>query len=212
MNALALLLADGRFPAGGHTHSGGVEAAVGDGRITDEVSLASYLAGRLATAGRVGAGLAAAACSGEHPVEEVDREAAARIASPALRHASRVQGRCLLRAAGAVLAIPMPAEELHHAVAIGVVARAAGMSAVEAARWAAYESVTGAATAAVRLLGLDPFGVWRGVGALAAQIEAIAIAASSSHGPLRELPACSAPLLDVGAERHALQEVRLFAS
>ena len=29
-----LLLADGRFPAGGHTHSGGMEVAVADGQQT----------------------------------------------------------------------------------------------------------------------------------------------------------------------------------
>ena len=31
--AALLLLADGRFPAGGHVHSAGIEAAVGDGRV-----------------------------------------------------------------------------------------------------------------------------------------------------------------------------------
>lgn len=33
--AALLVLADGRFPAGGHAHSGGAEAAVRAGRITD---------------------------------------------------------------------------------------------------------------------------------------------------------------------------------
>ncbi len=206
MNALALLLADGRFPAGGHAHSGGVEAAVSDGRITDVASLAGFLAGRLATAGRVGAALAAAACSGQRPLALLDAEAAARIASPALRHASRVQGRALLRAASSVLGVAMPAAELHFAVAIGAVARAAGLTPVDAARWAAHESITGPATAAVRLLGLDPFSVWREVADLAPPVDEIAAAV---HG---YLPACAAPLLEIGAERHALQEVRLFAS
>ena len=32
----AFLLADGRFPAGGHVHSAGVEAAVADGRVHDD--------------------------------------------------------------------------------------------------------------------------------------------------------------------------------
>ncbi|MEU7048105.1 urease accessory protein UreF, partial [Streptomyces eurythermus] len=35
--AALLVLADGRFPAGGHAHSGGAEAAVKAGRITDPV-------------------------------------------------------------------------------------------------------------------------------------------------------------------------------
>ncbi|MDP9388377.1 MAG: urease accessory protein UreF, partial [Actinomycetota bacterium] len=47
----ALLLADGRFPAGGHAHSAGVEAAVADGRVGDVASLAAFARGRLWTAG-----------------------------------------------------------------------------------------------------------------------------------------------------------------
>ena len=37
--AALLLLADGRFPAGGHAHSGGVEAAVTHGAVHDTDSL-----------------------------------------------------------------------------------------------------------------------------------------------------------------------------
>ena len=205
MNALALILADGRFPNGGHTHSGGVEAAVADGRIADEADLAAFLAGRLAIAGKVAAGLAAAACEGAMDRDRLEREASARIASPALRQASRVQGRHLLRAATKVLGAALPVE-LHHAVAIGVVAQAAGLSPVEAARWAAQESISGPATAAVRLLGLDPFSVWAAVGRLSAEVDRIATQAPGC------LAACSAPLLDIAAERHAGQEARLFAS
>src|SRR5436305_7446170 len=98
-----LLLTDGRFPAGGYAHSGGVEAAVMAGRVTGVDTLAVFLAGRLTTAGRVAAALAAAACAGAHGVLAVDAEASARIPSPALRAASRTQGRQLLRTARAVL-------------------------------------------------------------------------------------------------------------
>ena len=56
----AFLLADGRFPAGGHVHSAGVEAAVADGRVHDEESLAAYMRGRLLTAGLTDAALAVA--------------------------------------------------------------------------------------------------------------------------------------------------------
>ncbi|MDP8970441.1 MAG: urease accessory protein, partial [Actinomycetota bacterium] len=47
----ALLLADGRFPSGGHAHSLGLEAAVADGRVRDLDTLGAFAAGRLATAG-----------------------------------------------------------------------------------------------------------------------------------------------------------------
>ncbi len=58
-----LLLADGRFPAGGHAHSGGAEAAVKAGRIHDAVTMAAFLTGRLHTTGLTAAALAAAASS-----------------------------------------------------------------------------------------------------------------------------------------------------
>ena len=62
MTAALLTLADSRLPAGGHTHSGGVEQAIAAGAIGDPASLALFLRRRLTTSGAVAAGLAAAAC------------------------------------------------------------------------------------------------------------------------------------------------------
>jgi len=45
MDALMLLLADSRFPAGGYAHSGGLEAAVEDGLGAGEVQ--AFVRGRL---------------------------------------------------------------------------------------------------------------------------------------------------------------------
>jgi urease accessory protein len=60
--AVALvLLTDSRLPAGGHAHSGGMEAALDAGLVHDPAGLAGFLRGRLWTAGLVAAGLAAAA-------------------------------------------------------------------------------------------------------------------------------------------------------
>lgn len=210
-----LLLTDGRFPAGGHAHSGGIEAAVMAGRVTGVDTLGVFLAGRLTTTGRVAAALAAAAAVPGQDLALLDAEAAARIPSPALRAASRVQGRQLLRTARAVLdGIPESRDELHLPVAMGVVCMATpGLDRVDAARWALYDAVSGPASAAVRLLGLDPFRVWGAVAALLPEAEAIAGDAAAGAGRLlKHLPSCSAPLLDVGAEHHAASEVRLFAS
>lgn len=212
-----LLLTDGRFPAGGHAHSGGIEAAVMAGRVTGVDTLAVFLAGRLLTTGRVAAALAAAACAGAHDLHALDAEAGARIPSPALRAASRVQGRQLLRTARAVLggtSLPEGVDELHHPVAMGAVCRAtAGVEPVDAARWATYDAISGPAGAAVRLLGLDPFAAWGIVSALMDDAEGIAMeAAAGATRPLDQVPSCSAPLLDIGAEHHAASEVRLFAS
>lgn len=95
--AALLVLADGRFPAGGHAHSGGAEAAVHAGRITGAASLEEFCRGRLHTAGLVAAALAASAALGVDPAA-LDVAADARTPSPALRAAARRLGRQLLRA------------------------------------------------------------------------------------------------------------------
>ena len=98
MTAALLTLADSRLPAGGHTHSGGVEQAIAAGVVTDPGSLATFLRRRLATSGAVAAGLAAAACGADAAtLAALDAEADARTPSPALRAASRQQGRGLVR-------------------------------------------------------------------------------------------------------------------
>lgn len=78
MNRAALfVLADGRFPAGGHAHSGGGEPAVAAGRIRDAATLEDFCRGRLHTAGLVAAALAAAAAAGHDPLQ-LDEAADAR--------------------------------------------------------------------------------------------------------------------------------------
>ncbi|MEZ7129922.1 urease accessory protein UreF [Nonomuraea sp. AD125B] len=214
-----LLLADSRLPAGGHAHSGGAERAIASGAVHDVPSLEGFLRGRLHTAGALAAALAAAAhAAAERPGWELlDEEADARTASPAQRAASRTQGRLLLRVARRV----WPAEALeelarrtpspHHPVALGVAAYAAGATAGEAALAAAYHAVSGPATAAVRLLGLDPVAVHALLAALGPDLAAVA-GRVHPPGSWAELPACSAPALDLLAEQHARAEIRLFVS
>lgn len=221
--AALLVLADGRFPAGGHAHSGGAEAAVKARRITGAASLESFCRGRLHTAGLVAASLAAAAVLGVDPVA-LDAAADARTPSPALRVAGRKLGRQLMRAARAA----WPSAELdalarefpkgaHQAVVLGVAARAAGLEAVDAAYCAAYESVSGAASATVRLLSLDPFDATGVLARLAPEVDLVADrAVEAARGVVDQgvdaLPAASAPLLEISAEVHAGWGVRLFAS
>jgi urease accessory protein len=208
--ASLLLLADARLPAGGHAHSGGLEAAVAAGRVVDVTSLDGFLRGRLATAGQVAGAFAAAACGPDADPRVLDAALDARMPSPAQRRASRAQGRALLRAGRAMWGVSL-ADAPHHAVALGVVAAAAGLSPADAALVAAYGAVTGPASAAVRLLGLDPYAVQAVLAGLAPECEAVA--SRATEGAARgDLPAASAPLLDIGAEAHAAWEVRLFAS
>lgn len=217
MSVGALLLGDARFPAGGHAHSGGLEPAATAGTVTDLATLEVFLRGRLRTAGMVAAGLAAAACAraGGSRWDELDAEADARAPSPAQREASRRQGRALLRAAR--IAWPEarwpPQTAPHHAVVLGAAAAAAGCPPAEAARIAAYQSVAGPASAAVRLLALDPMRATAVLAGLAGDIDqAAAQAAAHATGPLADLPYPSAPALDLLAEAHIRAEARLFES
>ena len=83
--ATLLVLADGRLPTGAHAHSGGLEAACADGRVGDLDTLAEFLRGRLATAGLVAAGFAAAAARDTDRWESLEEELDARTPSPAQR-------------------------------------------------------------------------------------------------------------------------------
>ncbi|MEI5102449.1 urease accessory UreF family protein [Streptomyces sp. PmtG] len=221
--AALLVLADGRFPAGGHAHSGGAEAAVKAGRITGAGSLAEFCRGRLHTTGLVSAALAAAAALGTDPVA-LDEAADARTPSLALRGAARKLGRQMLRAARAA----WPSPELdalarafpkgtHQPIVLGLAARAAGLDGTDAAYCAAYESVSGPATAVVRLLSLDPFEATAVLARLADEMDHVSAAAAAAAARVPDegpdaLPAASAPLLEIGGESHAAWPVRLFAS
>lgn len=233
MRTALLLLSDSRLPAGGHAHSGGLEPAVTSGAVRTVADLADFLHGRLRTSGLVAAARAAAACRHARTAPDpaswlvLDAEADARTPSPAQRAASRAQGKALLRAALATW--PSPALPVlagahrgrrtpdgrgpHHPVVLGVTAFAAGGGPQDAASIAAYGAVSGAASAAVRLLGLDPLGVHRALADLSAEVDEVAREASARAGEgWEELPSASAPALDLWAELHLRADLRLFES
>ncbi|WP_430780180.1 urease accessory protein UreF [Actinoplanes sp. G11-F43] len=177
------------------------------------MGLDGFLRGKLATSGLVSASFAAAACRRTGEWFDLDGGLDARTPSPALRKASRAQGRALLRAGRAMWRLPEVGREPHQPVALGALAAAAGLTPGEAAVAAAHGVVTGVASAAVRLLGLDPYAVHALLARLAPECDRIAARAAARSGdPVDELPAAGAPLLDIGAEHHASWEVRLFAS
>ncbi|WP_328680865.1 urease accessory protein UreF [Streptomyces sp. NBC_00322] len=224
MNRAALLvLADGRFPAGGHAHSGGVEGAVASGTVHDAATLKDFCQGRLHTTGLVASALAAAAAAGCDPLA-LDEAADARTPAPALREVARRLGRQMMRAARAA----WPAPELdqlardrphgaHQPVVLGLAARAAQLTPLDAAYAVGYENTSGPATAAVRLLSLNPLDATAVLAALAGDLDQVAdLAAEAAARVWQEgtdaLPAASAPLLDITAQQHAAWPVRLFAS
>lgn len=207
-----LALADSRLPTGGHVHSGGVEEAVTSGLVVDLPTLQAYLHRRIRTTGLVTASLAAAVHAGAlSPAAGGSGEAEtdARTPAPAARAASRAQGRGLVRLARRVwpetdwAALgPTP----HLAVAAGVVGHAGGITAAHTALSLVYTTMTGTATAAQRLLALDPGDVAAVTFALAPLCEDTASQAALGLADLSD------PLLDVLAQRHLDRDRPLFAS
>ena len=223
-----LLLADSRFPAGGHAHSGGVEAVVDRGLLRDAGDLGVFLDGRVAGAGTVVAAVAAAGCLLAERAEPADwarwdAAVSARTPSAALREASRVQGSALLRTARRVWPAPV-LEALaghgrpHHPLVLGAAVAAAGDGAGAAARLAVHHLLGGACSAAVRLLGLDPIEVAAVQAQAARRAEPATQAAITAavraveHDDPRRLPSTGTPLPEILAQLHARSEVTLFAS
>jgi len=226
MDLSALILADSRFPGGGHVHSGGLEEVVARKLVTSVRDLPGFLSGRLRTAGFLAAVFAAASA---HAASRsvlpghwslLDAELDARTPSLAQREASRAQGRGTARAGRIAWPSPVLTALLaetprpHHPVMLGALVGVAGGAPYDAAMAAAYLSVSGPASAAVRLLGLDPFAVNAVVARLDLQAVCLEAAAVAGDDPA-SLPSPGSPALDLFAEAHARhhqEEVRLFAS
>lgn len=228
MQSLLLLLLDSRAPAGAHSHSAGMEAAVEIGWVETRADLEQFCRGRLHTTGRVTAAFAAAACelaarSHRHTVggsadawAALDAELDARTPSEATRAASRQLGSGLLRLLRATVPdLETPWTTIpHHPLVLGAAVAIAGGDPTLAARAALLATCTAPASAAVRLLGLDPFAVHGLLAELTGDIDALSAEAGRAAATTEcaDLPAFTAPALELLADVHRLQEVRLFAS
>lgn len=211
MSSLATLLtlADSRLPTGGHVHSGGVEEAVTSGLLTDVGSLRAYLVRRIRTNGVVAASLAAAVHAGALAADAADAETDARTPAPAAREASRAQGRGLVRLARKVWpqqSWDMLGPRPHLPVAAGTVGAAAALDPGQTALSVVYTTMTGSATAAQRLLALDPADVAALTFELSGLCDEVAAAAVTGLADLSD------PLLDVLAQRHTERDRPLFVS
>lgn len=219
--AALLLLADSRFPTGAHAHSAGVEASHARGDVVNVADLEAFLDGRLLTTAPVEAAFAAAACAGAAALAVLDHELAIRTPSPRLRTVSRSLGRQLLRPGERAWPGGRYSElrAVHpdgpmQPVTLGVVADAAGLTPADAALCSLHHLVGAVTTAAIRILGLDPFEVHAAAARLAPRLDDLAAlaAAQAATRPVTELPATTSVLADILAEHHATWEVRLFAS
>lgn len=204
-----LVLADSRLPTGGHVHSGGAEQAIASGLVVDLRTLRAFLRRRILTSGLVTASVAAAVHAGTLSVPDADLETDARTPAPATRNASRAQGRGLTRLARKV----WPAWEWdalglrpHLSVAAGTVGAASGLLPEQTAHSVVYTTMTGSATAAQRLLALDPGDV------AALTFELSPLCDQTAAEAAKELADLSDPILDVLAQRHAERDRPLFVS
>jgi urease accessory protein len=208
---VAMMLADARFPAGGYAQSGGLEPAVRAG-LTD---VPRFAAARLRTVAAVDAGTAVVsrhvALAGG-PLADVEEAWAARTPSAPLREAARLTGRGYLRVAGRlwpdVLRL-LPAVAVPRPVVVGVVGAVTGLDASQVARLVGYDDVQTVASAALKLLPLDPVEVASWVVSLHGPVEELVEDVAGLTRP-DEIPDRGAPALDVHAEQHRLEEMRLF--
>ena len=213
--ASLLLLADGRFPDGSHAHSYGMEAAVDAGRVHDVASLQAYIETRLWTTTRTDAAAAALTTRGEHAPDEVDAALELRMPGAAARAASRSLGRSLVRTAERLWPGRSPTlrdgRSPLQPVALGAVAALAGCDAHEAAVCTTHSGAAGLATAALRLLGMDPFSVAAVLAELRDTVTAVADSVLEVATP-DELPSTSTPFAELDPELQRTIEPRLFGS
>jgi urease accessory protein len=213
MDPLALLLADSRFPSGSYAHSLGLEQAVSDG-LQD---VPAFMRARLRLIAEADARFAVEArrAVGGAALARLDAEWAARCPSPALREAARRLGAQLLRSAatvwpaGAIAAYRADSRLTPRPIALGVVAAAAELGDEDVALLALYDDVATVASAALKLLPLDPAVTARWLAELAPALALAARAVVADRGPL---PSSAAVAIELSAPVHLTQRERLFAS
>ncbi len=216
MEVLALLLADARLPAAGHTQSAGLEPGLAHG--LDATGLPAYCRTRLATVVRTEAATAVvarhrAALGGS--LDPVEAAWAARTPSDAMRVTARMLGRGLLRLArrtwpAAVAGWPADAQP-PRAVVLGAVAAHTGLPALQLAQVVAYDDVQTVLAAALKLLPLDPADAAAWCVELLPDVDRLALDVAGLTGT-DDIPATGSPLIEGWAQAHARTTRRLFSA
>ena len=204
MDALMLVLADSRFPAGAHAHSLGLEEAVNQG-LTD---VPAFAAARLRLVAEADARIAVAARRGD--ADGAEAEWLARCPSPILRDVGMRLGAQLLRSAAATW--PVTPRRTPRPVALGELSAVAGIDDEGVALLALYDDAATVTSAALKLLPLDPAVTTSWLAELAPQMELAARAIAADDRPLADQPAPAAVALELAAPVHHAREERLFAS
>jgi len=213
---LLMLLADARLPTSGHTQSAGLEPAVAHG--VSAVEVPDYIDLRLHTVTRVEAATAVVALHYLRqglPLAEVETAWAARTPSAAMRATSRAMGRATQRVVRRLWSAEPSVRALgpgaSRAVVLAAAADACGLAPVSLARLVGYDDVQCVASAALKLLPLDPADVSAWVLDALPAVDRLA----AEVAPLIEpgsIPAPGAPQIEAWAEAHAVATRRLFSA
>lgn len=216
----SMLLADGRLPTGGHAHSSGLEPALAGGLLQSQVP--DFIRGRLETVGLVEAAATvvtrrwAISAGGAGELEEISRELLARTPSAPLREASIQLGRGLARLASRLwpqhpavqMLMALPGHPMRP-LALGVFTAISGMDDLQAARSCLYDDAQTVASAALKLLPVDPAEPVEWLLRATPTIETVAAAAVAVEG-VTDIPATTGPLVEQWSLEHHARSRRIF--
>jgi urease accessory protein len=102
-----------------------------------------------------------------------------------------------------------PDAEVARPVVLGVVGAVTGLDAAEVARLTAYDDAQTVTSASLKLLPVDPAEAASWLLGLHPEIEALVAAVAHLTEPA-DVPAAGAPLVELHAEQHATERMRLF--
>ncbi len=216
-------LLDSAFPTGGFAHSAGLEAAMQQGEIVNDASLASFFRSSVVQAGRASLPVLMSARASPEDFPRIDAVCDAMLRSSVANRASRAQGQAYLIAAERTFAPNDPTNAIgalraqvrrdqlpgHFAAALGASAGILKLPALTTATAFLFLTLRGIVSAAVRL------GITGPMQAQAMQYELAPFAQDVARRlldtPLQQA-AQTAPLIDILQGGHDRLYSRLFQS
>ena len=219
MNYLIWQLVDSGFPSGGFTHSGGLEAAVHQGQVTDRAGVCAFARQAMAQAGRSSLPLVTAAHRSVAELGDLDELCDVFLVNPVANRASRAQGRALVTSSARsfplsdleLLETRLRREQLrgHYYPVFGAVLNVLGVELLEAQRLFLFLTGRCVASAAVRLGLIGAYEAQELQTVLSRDVDVV-IATCARLQPLEI--AHTAPLIDLCQSTHDRLYSRLFQS
>lgn len=219
MQYLLWQLVDSAFPAGGFAHSGGLEAAVQHGAVTNSDSLRAFVHHAITQAGCGALPLVSGAHTNSADLGELDALCDAFLTNPVANRASRVQGQAFLStcqrsfpgAAIEAVGDTVRAEKLvgHHAPLFGAILSVLGVDRLDTQRLFLYLGSRSVISAAVRLGVVGAYDAQQLQAAIGEQIDRT-IERCGHFTPLEIIQ--TAPLIDLRQATHDRLYSRLFQS